>query len=133
MEWGSYTLDVATVYAPARPLARVDFISGLRNRITEDTIIGGDWNTVTDKTLDVKSRDPLGYDDRGGRLLSEIMIEKQLVDERREQLGNDAEYTRIGTVTGGHITSTRIDRWYVPEKLDYLWTFETTNDYIFKK
>jgi hypothetical protein len=66
---------------------------------------------VSDTTLDVRSSNPLGYENRGATLLATVMGEHGLTDERREQLGDEREYTR--TADDGSI-STRLDRWYVP-------------------
>ena len=38
----------------------------------------------------------------------------------------------MGNSSSG-VTSTRIDRWYVPIDTDYLLTFSVENDYIFKE
>ena len=84
VEWGTATLELVTVYAPTRPVARIDFFNRIKTRITAHTIIGGDWNTVGDKTLDVRSANPLQYKNYGGTLLTQIMADKGLVDERRE-------------------------------------------------
>ena len=89
VEWGTQTLEIATVYAPTAPVARR--INHIKTRITRNTIIGGGWNTVGDKTLDVNSSTPLQYRNHGGTLLAHIMSDKGLVDERREQLGNEPE------------------------------------------
>jgi exonuclease III len=114
VKWGAKELDVATVYAPSRPVARIDFFNHIKTRIDSTTIIGGDWNTVEDKTLDVCSANPLGYANQGGTLLNQIMIDHKLVDERREQLGVGREFTRKGNTQRGTV-STRLDRWYTPE------------------
>ena len=132
VEWGTQTLEIATVYAPTAPVARVDFFNHIKTRITRNTIIGGDWNTVGDKTLDVNSSNPLQYRNHGGTLLAHIMADKGLVDERREQLGNEPEYTRIGNTRNG-LTSTRLDRWYTPADIDSLLTFNVDNTFVFKK
>ena len=89
--------------------------------------MGGDWNTVPDRTVDVHNRDPFAYPNIGATLLSQIMEEKGLIDERREQLGEESEYTRKGQVVNGMITSTRLDRWYLPANRDWLLTFQVDN------
>eukprot|EP00966_Prymnesium_polylepis_P296765 6855937-Prymnesium_polylepis.1 len=40
------------VYAPAQPSSRLDFYNTLRQKLTANTRVGGDWNTVSDTTLD---------------------------------------------------------------------------------
>jgi hypothetical protein len=95
-------------YTPRKKCpARIDFYNTLRGRLSSNTIVGGDWNTVTDVTLDVRSRNPLGYQNRGASQLATVMGELGLTDERREQLGDEREYTR--TADDGSI-STRLDR-----------------------
>ena len=123
LTWGADKLDVANVYAPAQPSSRLDFYNTLRQKLTANTIVGGDWNTVSDTTLDVRSSNPLGYENRGATLLATVMGEHGLTDERREQLGSEREYTR--TADDGSI-STRLDRWYVPVDKEWRWTFEVT-------
>ena len=56
---------------------------------------------------------------------------KDLVDERREQLGDEKEFTRTGDGAAAE-TSTRLDRWYIPGETDMLVTFSVDNDFIFK-
>ena len=101
LDWGSEELDIANVYAPAKPAGRLEYYNTLRARLDKTTIVGGDWNTVGDKTLDVRSRDPLAYPNIGSSLLGQIMGDLGLVDERREQLGQEREYTRTGPSAGG--------------------------------
>ena len=108
-EWENHHGYACHLYAPSTPLKRVDFFNSLRNKIEKTTLVGGDFNTVGDVTLDVASRNPLAYPNIGGALLSQIMSDKGLVDERREQLGSEVEYTRKGNTTNG-VTSTRLDR-----------------------
>ena len=126
VDWGAEKLDLANVYAPVHDSARIDFYNTLRGRLSSNTIVGGDWNTVTDVTLDVRSRNPLGYPNRGASLLATVMGELGLTDERREQLGDEREYTR--TADDGSI-STRLDRWYVPVDKDWRWTFDVTEGF----
>ena len=131
IEWGTETLEIVNIYAPSQPLGRVNFFALLRRKLSPSTIAGGDWNTVPDTTVDVDSANPLQYANRGSILLETIMAEKHLIDERREQLGTEREYTRNGNTTNGH-TSTRLDRWYVPVDSEFLWSFKVENSFIFK-
>ena len=83
----------------------------------------------------MESSNPLGYRNKGASELAEVMREVGLIDERREQLGNEAEATRRGKTNAG-ITSTRIDRWYTPSIgcwKDILLTFEVHNTFTVKK
>ena len=61
LEWQGREYDIASIYAPNDKSKRLDFFSHLAQRLTEHTIVGGDWNCVPDVTLDVKSNNPLGY------------------------------------------------------------------------
>ena len=135
-EWGAKKLKIGNVYAPVQPMPRIDFFVDLRRKLnhieTDNLYLGGDFNCVGDVTLDVGSNNPLGYRNIGGTLLTDLTGEVSLIDERREQLGNDREYTRSGNTASG-VTSTRIDRWFTPMESNHLLTFEVDNDYIFKK
>ena len=44
--WISREIKIGNVYAPVRPLARIDFLNHIRKYLTDDLYIGGDWNTV---------------------------------------------------------------------------------------
>jgi hypothetical protein len=83
--------------------------------------------------LDIDSPNPAGYDNRGAALLETIMSEKSLIDKRRDQLGLAHEFTRAAKASADGITSTRLDRWYTPEAMTQLQTFEVRNDFIFKE
>jgi len=135
VEWGGTPLQIASVYAPVRPLARVNFFSTIQNLLTVDTIAGGDWNCVADVTTDVQSSNPLGYRNEGARLLAERLGRLGLNDERGDQLDGDSEITRAGNSANGYV-GTRIDRWFIPTTSNYdhtLWTFELTNTFLFKR
>ena len=131
VEWGAQILEVANVYAPAQPIGRIDFFNTLRRKLSKHTYVGGDWNTVPDTTLDVNSANPLQYANRGATLLAQVMSEFGLMDERRDQLGNEREFTRDGSTRNGQVSS-RLDRWYTPIEQDFLLTFKVENSFIFK-
>jgi hypothetical protein len=131
VEWSGRLLELASVYLPQSPLARVNVLVGMDAHMSDSTLVGGDFNVVPDVTLDVQSSNPLNYSNQGAALLAQHMTSHGLVDERREQLGTEKEPTRE---EGG--TSTRIDRWYVPTAAvfdDILWSFEISDTFIFKK
>ena len=135
LTWGGKDIEFAGVYAPAKSLERVNFFQTMRNQINKNTIIGGDWNCVPDVTLDIHSPNPLAYSNIGARLLTDVMTQHKLIDGRREQLGNEAEYTRSGNTSRDRLNneiSSRLDRGYVPDNEDILWTFEIDNSFIFK-
>ena len=132
-DWCGKQMEVANVYAPTAGGARIDFFSRvLRKHLKVDTIVGGDFNCVSDPTLDVVSADPLSYSNGGARVLSEVMEGVQLVDERREQLGSEVETTRGSNTSNGY-TSTRVDKWYLPQANKWLWTINTVNTFMFKQ
>ena len=130
--WGDRKLDVACVYAPSHPQQRVDFFKTLKDNLTTETYTGGDWNCVPDISLDVDSANPLGYhtQNRGASQLEEVMSDLKLSDERRDQLGYEAEFTHkqlVGPLGSQTVTSTRLDRWYTPDIDDLLCEFEVLN------
>ena len=129
VEMGGESYDLAGVYVPAPPGARVDMLGGLKDRLGPRTIAGGDWNCVEDVTLDVQSTDPLAYANVGANLLADAMTSVGLYDVRREQLQLKREPTRLAR--DGSI-STRLDRWYVPMQDDMahvLWSV-SVNDHL---
>ena len=132
-------MRLASVYAPVRPVQRVDFFQQqLRKEMSAHTYSGGDWNCVPDTTLDVQSGNIQAYTrkNQGARLLADIMNENECFDLRREQLGNEREYTRAGVNRNSEIVATRLDRWYVPteaEERGKLWTVVVKEDFIWKK
>ena len=131
---GGRTLRIASVYAPVKPLARVNFFQTIHHHLTDETIVGGDWNCVTDVTTDVISSNPLAYRNIGHALLAQRLGSLGLQDERRDQLNGKTEITRIGSSRNGYI-GTCLDRWYVPSTHDFdniLWSFDITNTFIFK-
>ena len=138
-EKNGVSMRVASVYAPVRPLARVDFFHGdLRKYMSGGTYAGGDWNCVPDPTLDVQAGSVHSYasKNQGIKLLAEIMEECECYDVRREQLGNEREYTRAGVNRNSQVTATRLDRWYVPteeEERGKLWTIHNKENFIWKK
>ena len=116
-EWGGTIVEVAGVYAPSTNdgTVREDFFASLKGKVTKDTIAGGDYNCVPDVTLDVESRNPLAYPNKGAAKLAETYSEVGLVDERRNQLGNEHEPTRKG-IYNGRATTTRIDGGMFPPR-----------------
>jgi hypothetical protein len=136
--WGDRKLDVACVYAPSHHQQRVDFFKTLKDHLTPETYIGGDWNCVPDISLDVDSVNPLAYhtQNRGASQLEDAMSDLKLSDERRYQLGQEAEFTHkqlVGPIGSQTLTSTRFDRWYTPDMDDLLCEFEVLNEFIYKK
>tara|TARA_B110000046_G_scaffold118207_1_gene125009 strand:+ start:2316 stop:6662 length:4347 start_codon:yes stop_codon:yes gene_type:complete len=133
------SIKVASVYAPVKPVQRIDFIhQELRKYIDKDTYAGGDWNCVPDPTLDVQASNIQSYTrkNQGAKLLADIMKDCECFDIRREQLGNEREYTRAGVNRNSDIIATRLDRWYVPtteEERGKLWTIYVKEDFIWKK
>ena len=56
-----------------------------------------------------------------------------LIDERRDQLDNEREYTCKMPTRNGGVTSTRIDRWYIPETTPFLTEYRLDNNIVFKE
>ena len=56
--WATYTfegdleLEFASVYAPSKAIHRVDFFTRIEKHLSKHTMAGGDWNCVSDVTLD---------------------------------------------------------------------------------
>ena len=87
-------------------------------------------------TLDVDSDNPLRYhaQNQGADILEKIMSNVGLTDERREQLGMEAEYThKQKTGPRRRVTSTRLDRWHTPTGDDLQCNFEILNEFVYKK
>ena len=129
---GDLELEFASVYAPSRSIHRVDFFTRIEKHLSKHTIAGGDWNCVSDVTLDVQSKDPLGYPNTEARILASKMDPLGLVDFRRSQLGNEHEHTRIDP-SG---TLTRIDKFYTPTAHPHdglLWSLEIVDRLIWSK
>ena len=135
-EAGGKELDIAGVYVPAQPQARLAMLAGLGARLSERTIVGGDWNCVPDVTVDVQSQDPLGYSNIGAAALTAAVDALHLYDVRREQLGLAHEPTRVGAATANApACKTRLDRWYVPTHDDVayiLWDVSVADDLVWK-
>jgi hypothetical protein len=130
-DWNGKELDVVTVHAPANGAAREKFFDKvLKRHVGKNSLLCGDFNCVPDPTLDVVSRNPLVYDNAGARTLGEVVDACGLVDERREQLGNEIETTRGGSTRNG-FTQSRLDRWYVPVGSEYQWTIQVENSFVF--
>ena len=135
VSWGGLGFSVASVYVPVDAARRVEYLTDISTRINSDTFSGGDYNCVPDVTLDVHSRNPLNYPNQGVAKLAEEMAELSLADERRSQLQDKREYTRVGNSKNGWV-GTRIDRWYTPTTggmKDMLLEFGITNQFCFKK
>jgi hypothetical protein len=96
-------------------------------------LCGWGLDVVEDVTMDVKSANPLNYDNTGIQTLCNVVGPLGLIDihVRREQLHNKYEYTRGGNTRNGY-TSTRIDRWYVPDIDELITTAGTTNEFVYK-
>ena len=134
VEWTGREFRFLNCYVPVRPLERVEFLNRLRKYLTPKTFAAGDWNCVPDVTLDVQSKNPLGYKNIGAQLLEERMSEVGLIDEWREHLGEEKRPTRLGktkrVVDGVEIESgiaTSLDRFYVPTEdslSDLLYTYK---------
>ena len=132
-EMGGRTLEIASAYAPSDPQERITFFNEINTKqlLSMNTFVGGDWNVVEDVTMDVSSANPLAYDNTGIQALRNAIDPLGLIDIRREQLHNKREYSSGGNTRNGY-TSTRIDRWYVPDIDDLLQTAGMTNEFVYK-
>ena len=65
-EYNGDEIDLASIYAPAGALQRINFFSHLKSKLSVRTIAGGDWNCVPDVTQDVKGKKQLSYPNIGG-------------------------------------------------------------------
>ena len=132
-EMGERTLEIASVYAPSDPQERVNFFREINTKqlLSANTFVGGDWNVVEDVTMDVRSANPLGYDNTGIQALRDALDPLGLIDIMREQIHNKREYSRGGNTRNGY-TSTRIDRWYTPDIDELLMTAGLTNEFVYK-
>ena len=81
--------------------------------------------------MDVRSANPLGYDNTGIQALRDALDPLGLIDIMREQIHNKREYSRGGNTLNGY-TSTRIDRWYTPDIDELLMTAGLTNEFVYK-
>ena len=135
LEWQGREYDIASIYAPSDSSKRIDFFSHLAQRLTKHTIAGGDWNCVTDVTLDVKSRNPLTYSNIGAGQLVKVCEKFNIYDYRRDQLGTSFEATRTGSTATG-VTATRLDRWLIPSHKDFdstLWDIHVQPELVWSK
>jgi len=122
---------IASVYAPVHGRLRAAFFNRLRQHLTATSHVGADWNCVPDESLDVITAAASGYSNTGADELSQLMAAKSLVDVAREQLGSDKEFThyqRVTTASGSSITYTRLDRWYIPQGTDLMWTHKLAHE-----
>ena len=45
-EMSDSTFKISNIYTPVRPAERLTFFNNIKDRITNDMILGGDWNCV---------------------------------------------------------------------------------------
>ena len=76
-------------------LERRILFESMHHQITKDTVAGGDWNGVSDVTLDVQKRDPLSYDNMHGRTLNRVIAQIGLLYVHRQQLGQSGRRSRV--------------------------------------
>ena len=132
VSWQDYKLKLVNVYAPPQGMYRSALFKKLGGLITRDCVSCGDWNCVPDVAKDVKSGSAEPYANIGGRLLNELMEERNLLDYHRHQLGDEFDFTRAGNTSSG-VCRTRLDRWYVPtgdDWADLLWTIDVRSDLV---
>ena len=110
VEFAGITYQVAGAYAPSNPAERVTFMGNLDSRLPKRVIVGGDWNCVPDLTSDRKGPNALNNPNEGANILADKMEALEVIDIRREQLGDGFEHTRKdGTrATHGYLDTLRI-------------------------
>ena len=105
-----------------------DALASLRVLPVRRLLVAGRFLYVT---MDVKSANPLGYNNTGIQALRNALDPLGLIAIRREQLHYKREYSRGGNTRNGY-TSTRIDRWYVPDIDELIMTAGLTNEFVYK-
>ena len=90
---GEHEVTVQGVYLPSDPKERMEVLGVLGGELEVGAVVGGDWNCVTDVTLDVQGTHALSYPNVGAQTLADAMRKVELFDIRREQLGDEHEHT----------------------------------------
>jgi exonuclease III len=142
--WEGERVEVASMYAPDKADNRKTFLDKLASRqrsanppIGQDTILGGDFNTVPDVRVDLTfpRMDPSDlrakraqYDNKHSDTLEDLLTTAGLEDILRSRVGprtrvvtrpGRAKAQRSGPDGQGRQVSSRIDRFYVPTALPY--------------
>ena len=116
--------------ADARPKF---FKEDLKTRLTSNTILGIDANTVPDESIDLKRVGVGPYNNKGATELADAVSHNGLIDVARECLGREPFYTSHHNVEAGadgqaRVTHTRIDQMYAPDINGLIWQHEPLND-----
>ena len=114
---------VTSVYVPVVAPVRKLFLDQLAKTgvITEDTIVGGDWNCVPNPTLDLQHQEGSNssYPNSHANLVESLVAKKGLEDIHRLVNGTSRVYTRLG-----ESIFTRLDRIYSP-KFESMWRWHS--------
>ena len=143
--WEGDRLEVASIYSPVSANPRKRFLDKLESKqrsaqppLSQDTILGGDFNTVPDTRVDLTFPAPIDpeelrsrrtqYDNAHSEKLENILTASGLEDILRSRVGPRVRLvTRPGRAMAQHTNvaspnrqvSSRIDRFYVPTDLPY--------------
>ena len=134
-DFNGTNLEIASVYAPSDANQRLNFFSHIKQKLSKNTIAGGDWNCVPSVILDVHGKNALNYPNIGWKTLGNVFMDLELHDYRREQLGEKFEHTRKTTNETGAV-STRLDVWWIPtqeEYSDFLWNINKQPDLVWSE
>lgn len=109
-----YNFIFVNIYAPNRSADRIILFKRLneylRNVNADDfLIVGGDWNSTVDFTLDRNNTEP---DFVSPALLKNVIFQNNLLDVWRERNLNVKKYTWV-KISQGRISAARLDRFYV--------------------
>ena len=65
----------------------------LKKVTTGKSVLGGDFNVVIDTDIDLMRNALSPYNNYGAEALRDLIVDKDLVDTHREQIGAQHEYT----------------------------------------
>ena len=112
-----YVYCFVSIYAHNQGADRLSFFNTLRDELLkynhEQLIIGGDWNSTEDFTMDRNSEEPHL---QSSRALSRIVTQLDIVDAWRLKHPNTRQYTWV-KATSGRVSAARLDRFYISQTL----------------
>ncbi len=126
---------LVSAYAPARSgpgHPRTAFYENLDTRLSTNTVLGIDANSVPDTRLDLKRDATSPYDNEGADRLDEAIDNHNLIDVARAALGsnNPAPFFTAHHVGRAGDTWSRIDRIYIPDNDKEAWSHTECNDFF---
>ena len=93
--WKNKTYRFISAYCSPNPARRVQMLNDLIPLIDKDTILGGDFNCVTDTSLDLRRDSASPYSNEGADTINAATAAHNLRDETRISAGNEFVYTYI--------------------------------------